>query len=223
MCGRFTLRTPAADLAEVFQLRRAPETQARYNIAPTQPVAVVRQAGKDRKLSLIRWGMVPSWSDDPNSGRPLFNARGETVAKKPEFRIAFRRRRCLIPADGFYEWKKTEAGTRQPFFIRLAKDGPFAFAGLWECWRRDDALAIESCTIITTEANKLLRHLHDRMPVILADEDFDAWLDPTIDDPGTLQALIQPLPAEALTAYRVSTLVNSPRNESPECIVRLSA
>src|ERR1700689_102240 len=135
MCGRFTLRTPARDLVEIFELLREPELPARYNIAPTQNVAVIRQDGKSRQLSMMRWGLVPTWSKDPKAGPPLINARSETIATKPSFRTAFKRRRGLIPAAGFYEWQKTDSKTKIPHYIRMAKDRPFAFAGLMECWR----------------------------------------------------------------------------------------
>jgi putative SOS response-associated peptidase YedK len=218
MCGRFTLRTPAVDLVEIFQLLHMPELTPRYNIAPTQPVAVVRQEGKQRELSLLHWGLIPSWSKDPKLGASLINARAETVATKPAFRTAFKRRRCLIPVDGFYEWKKTEGKTKQPYYIRLSKEGPFAFAGLWEHWEGPDSSAVESCTIITTEANDLLRPWHDRMPVILPEEEYARWLDPKLEDAGTLTGLLKPYPPSEMTAYPVSTLVNNPRNESPRCI-----
>ena len=178
MCGRFTLRTPARDLVEIFELLREPEFSPRYNVAPTQRIAVIRQYGKDREFSDMRWGLVPSWSKDPKAGPPLINARAETVATKPSFRTAFRRRRCLIPADGFYKWQKTDSKTKIPHYIRMAKDRPFAFAGLWECWQGGDGSPLESCTIVTTEANDLMRPLHDRMPVILPEKDFAKWLDP---------------------------------------------
>src|SRR5579872_286127 len=150
MCGRFNLRTPASQLVEIFQLLRSAELKPRFNIAPTQPVAVIRQTGKDRELSLIRWGLVPSWSKDPKAGPALINARADTVATKPSFRSAFKRRRCLIPADGFYEWQKVEAKTKQPFHIRMKREHPFAFAGLWEHWKGDGSTELDSCTIITT-------------------------------------------------------------------------
>jgi putative SOS response-associated peptidase YedK len=220
MCGRFTLRTPARDLVEVFELLRDPEVSPRYNIAPTQNIAVVRQDGKNRQLSLMRWGLVPAWSKDPQAGPPLINARSETVATKPSFRTAFKRRRCLIPADGFYEWQKqADAKTKIPHYIRMAKDRPFAFAGLWEFWHDE----LESCTIVTTEANELMRPLHDRMPVILSEEQYDRWLDPKNENVAELESLLRPYPPNEMTAFPISTLVNSPRNESPECILRASA
>lgn len=220
MCGRFTLRTPAKDLLEVFQLLRTPELVPRYNIAPTQPVAVVRQVERRRELSMMRWGLVPSWSKDPKAGPPLINARADTVATKPSFRSAFKSRRCLIPADGFLEWQKTGEKTKQPFYIRLAKDHPFAFAGLWEHWEGPDSSVVDSCTIITTDANETLRPIHDRMPVILQDDEYDRWLDPKCDDPSKL---LKSYPAEEMTAFPVSTLVNSPRNESAACIDPVAA
>jgi putative SOS response-associated peptidase YedK len=203
---------------EVFQLLRTPELVPRYNIAPTQPVAVVRQVEGRRQLSLMCWGLVPAWSKDPKAGPPLINARADTVATKPSFRSAFKSRPCLIPADGFFEWQKTGEKTKQPFYIRLAKDRPFAFAGLWERWESTDSAVVESCVIITTDANDALRPLHDRMPVILPDDKYDRWIDPKIGDPATLQGLLKPYPADEMTAYPVSTFVNNPRNESPRCL-----
>ncbi len=218
MCGRFTLRTPPKDLVEIFQVLRALEMPARYNIAPTQPVAVVRRGATCRELSMLRWGLVPSWAKDAKSGPPLINARADTLATKPSFRTAFKRRRCLIPADGFYEWQKGEGKTKQPFYIRLKKDDPFAFAGLWEHWEGPDNSAIDSCTIVTTDANETLRPLHDRMPVILHEEDYDRWLDPKIDDTTQLGELLKPYPSEEMVAFPISALVNNARNESAECI-----
>ena len=223
MCGRFTLRTPARDLVEVFELLREPELSPRYNIAPTQRVAVVRQSGKDRELGVMRWGLVPSWSKDPKAGPPLINARAETVATKPSFRTAFKHRRCLIPADGFYEWQKTDSKTKIPHYIRMAKDRPFAFAGLWETWHGNDGSALDSCTIVTTDANDLMRPLHDRMPVILPEENFAQWLDPKNENAPELETLLRPYSPAEMTAFPISTLVNSPRNDCPECIARASA
>lgn len=223
MCGRFTLRTPAKDVAEMFdlaprQLELAGGWRARYNIAPSQDVAVVRcQAkGHARQAAWLRWGLVPAWAADPAGGYRMINARAETAATKPSFREAFRHRRCLVPADGFYEWKRG-AKPKQPYYIRLQDERPFAFAGLWDAWHQGDS-AIESCTILTTDANELVADLHDRMPVILDPERFDAWLDPAAEDPARLMRLLTPYPAERMTLYPVSTVVNSPRHEGPECI-----
>ncbi len=218
MCGRFNLRTPAVELAEIFELLRTPELPPRFNIAPTQPVAVVRQVEAGRELSLLHWGLIPGWAKDPSMGARMINARSETVATKPSFRAAFKRRRCLIPADGFYEWKKTGGRTKQPFHIGMRDERPFAFAGLWEHWTGADGTAIESCTIITTEANDLLADVHDRMPVILTADDYTRWLDPKRDDKDELQSLLIPYPPDEMKAYPVGTIVNNPRNETPECI-----
>jgi putative SOS response-associated peptidase YedK len=223
MCGRFTLRTPARDLVEVFELLREPQLSHRYNIAPTQKVAVVRQDGKSRELSMMRWGLVPAWSKDPKAGPPLINARAETVATKPSFRTSFKHRRCLIPADGFFEWqKKADSKTKIPHYIRMAKSRPFAFAGLWDRWRNGEGEPLESCTIVTTEANDLMRPLHDRMPVILPEENYAAWLDPKNENLPELEALLRPYAAIEMTAFPISTMVNSPRNERPECILPAS-
>ena len=163
-------------------------------------------------------GVDPVVVQDPRVAVQMINARAETIAQKPSFRSAFRCRRCLIPADGFYEWKKTDGKTKHPFYIRLAKDRPFAFAGLWDRWERPDSPVVESCTIITTDTNDLLRPLHDRMPVILHEADYGRWLDPQLNDPAKIQGLLKPYPPEEMAAFKVSTFVNSPRNESPECI-----
>ena len=216
MCGRFTLRTPASELVEIFKLLRKADWTPRYNIAPTQSVAVIRQTAQGRELSRMHWGLIPAWSRDPKMGGRLINARAETVASKPSFRDPFRKRRCLIPADGFYEWKDTGGKTKQPYYISLRDGRPFAFAGLWEHWEGADA-AIESCTIITVEANELLRELHDRMPVILHPTDYDRWLELREPDTGRLQSLLVPYESDEMTFNAVSTVVNSPRNDSPAC------
>jgi putative SOS response-associated peptidase YedK len=223
MCGRFTLRTNARDLVEIFQQLHEVELSPRYNVAPTQSVAVIRQVERHRELSMMRWGLVPIWSKDPKAGPPLINARADTVATKPSFRTAFKKRRCLIPVDGFYEWQKTGAKTKQPFYIRMAKDHPFAFAGLWEHWRGADSSAIDSCTIITTDANDTLRPIHDRMPVILPEDEYDKWLDPKCEDPSKLCELLKPYRSEEMTAFPISTFVNSPRNDSAKCIDPLAS
>jgi putative SOS response-associated peptidase YedK len=218
MCGRFTLTTPIPVLAEWFLFPEAAPQSPRYNIAPTQAVAAVRataEAGK-RELCYFRWGLIPSWANDPAIGNRLINARSETAANKPSFRSAFRQRRCLILADGFYEWEKL-GGRKQPYYFRMRYGKPFAFAGLWERWDRDGP-PVESCTILTTSANDLLRSVHERMPVILAPADYGQWLDPAIRQPEELQPLLCPFPADAMTAYPVGLVVNNPRNETPQCI-----
>lgn len=218
MCGRFTLRASPAELVEIFRLLREPEIPPRYNIAPTQPVAAVREADGGRELAMLRWGLVPAWAKDPAIGSRMINARGESVATKPSFRSAFKHRRCLIPADGFYEWQKTGGRGKQPYLIGVEGSRPFALAGLWERWEKGEGEPLESCTIITTTANDLLADLHDRMPVILDEEDYDRWLDVKQADPGGLQSVLRPFPSERMCFYAVDTVVNSPKNEVPACV-----
>lgn len=220
MCGRFTLAVEPEDLAQAFDLAEAPDDfPPRFNIAPSQPIAAILKSPDDqeRHFQLLKWGLIPSWAKDPSIGNRLINARGETVATKPSFRAAFKRRRCLIPATGFYEWQKHKGG-KQPFYIRLRNQQPFAFAGLWETWQD-----IDTCTIITTEANEELEPIHNRMPVILNPEDYDTWLDPDNQDTAELQSLLLPFPSEAIEAYPISTHVNKPANDSPECIAPVSS
>ncbi len=219
MCGRFTLTVDPADLQEAFPWLAIPEgARPRFNIAPTQPVAVVPNTGENR-LDFYTWGLIPSWAKDPEIGNRLINARAETLAEKPSFRTAFRRRRCLILADGFYEWRLNPDGkSKTPMYIRLASGKPFAFAGLWELWNSSDGSQIYSTTIITTQPNALMQSIHNRMPVILPPETYARWLEPAERKPKELTDLLQPFPAEAMTAYSVSRLVNSPDNDRPECI-----
>ncbi len=219
MCGRFTLRTPAHRLAEAFGVRELPNLRPRYNIAPSQDVVAIRRAAEGRELALLRWGLIPSWAKERSIGNRMINARAETVAEKPAFRAAFRRRRCLIATDGFYEWRKTDGGAKQPYYIRLADEAPFAFAGLWERWAPPDEDAVESCTLITTAANDLLKPIHDRMPVILAPFDHDAWLDA---EAPSAEALLRPYPADDMIAYPIGRLVNDPRSDEAACIAPLA-
>jgi putative SOS response-associated peptidase YedK len=218
MCGRFTLSASAKTLKDLFPLLDFAEQAARYNIAPTQNVLAVRNQ-KDTaapELVQLRWGLIPAWADDPAIGNRMINARAETAATLPAFRSAFEHRRCLVLADGFFEWQKT-AGRKQPYYIRLQEGQPFAFAGLWERWRKG-ADPIESCTILTTDANDLIRPLHDRMPVILEPGMFDRWLQA---DVGELGRLLKPLPNERMVAYPVSTRVNNARIDDPGCVTPL--
>jgi putative SOS response-associated peptidase YedK len=219
MCGRFSLGVNLDDLIDAFpDFTFPPETEPRYNIAPTQNVMVVpnNTAGH---VSFFRWGLIPSWAKDMDIGSRLINARGETLAEKPSFRAAYLRRRCLILADGFYEWQTIPGSkAKQPMYIQLATKKPFAFAGLWELWRPDDT-PILSCTIITTEPNALLAPIHNRMPVILPPDTYALWLDPAEQKPIALNHLLTPYPADLMTAYPVSRLVNSPANDTPACIV----
>lgn len=224
MCGRFTLLAPGETVAELFQLSEAPALAPRYNIAPTQPVAAVRVNPDigERELTHLHWGLIPRWAKDPSIGSRMINARSETAAEKPSFRVAFKYRRCLVPADGFYEWQKLNGG-KQPVRIQMQNGLPFGIAGLWEHWQSPDGSEIESCTLLTTEPNELLQSVHNRMPVILAPQDFDLWLDPGAQHPGEVQPLLRPYPAEEMTFYAVSTHVNNPRNEDPRCIEPLAA
>jgi putative SOS response-associated peptidase YedK len=217
MCGRFTLTSSARRLQERFALAAAPEEAApRYNIAPSQPVLVIPNR-HTRVLRPARWGLIPHFATDPRIGHRQINARAESLAARPAFRAAFARQRCLIPSDGFYEWRRG-GRARTPFHIRARDGAPLAFAGLWDVWRPPVGEAIASCTIITTGANDLLAPIHDRMPVILPPEAWDAWLDPRECAPGELKPLLVPCPDEWLEAYEVSSLVNSPANEDPACI-----
>lgn len=219
MCGRFTLTDPDQDLAVQFNLPEIPDMQPRYNIAPTQPVAAVRASPDSmvREMALLHWGLIPFWAKDPNIGNRMINARSETADEKPAFRAAFKRRRCLVVADGFYEWKKQEGG-KQPFYIRLRDRRPFAFAGLWEFWKGEDEAAIESCTLLTTAPNEFIQSLHNRMPVILHPNDYEVWLDPEIQEPDVLKPLLSSYPSQQMAAYPVSRFVNSPKNDGPQCI-----
>jgi putative SOS response-associated peptidase YedK len=217
MCGRYTLATPVERLAEEFGFD-ASSTQLppNYNVAPTQSVATVLQESGERRLELLRWGLIPSWADDPQIGSRMINARAETAPEKPSFRRAFRERRCLIPADGFYEWKRTN-GAKQPYYIHMKEGRPFAFAGLWEGWQDDGGPEIRSCTILTTRPNALAHSIHDRMPVILPTASYDAWLDPEAEKEELL-ALLEPYPEDEMEAYPVSRFVNSPSNNDPRCV-----
>ena len=219
MCGRFTLFDTAASLAEAFEVAEVPSLSPRYNIAPSQAVAAVRipPSGGAREVVLLRWGLIPSWAKDPSLGDRMINARAETAAGKPAFRSAIRRRRCLVPASGFYEWKRTN-GRKQPYYIRRPDGKPFALAGLWESWEGPGAAAVESCTILTTSANELLLPIHDRMPVIVSPADYDLWLSLGIRDPGELSRLFRPFPPEEMTAFPVGTAVNNPKTDSPQLI-----
>ncbi len=222
MCGRFSLGASATTLVAQFALFEAPSWTPRYNIAPTQEVLVVVRdpTNAQRQARLYRWGLIPSWAKDPAIGNQLINAKAETAATKPAFRSAFRKRRCLILADGFFEWKK-ENRHKQPYYIRLEDGRPFAFAGLWEHWEGPEGKAIDSCTILTATPNDLLRPLHHRMAVIMGPEDYDLWLDPAIQEAERLQPLLRSYPAEAMTAYPVSTRVNNPANDSPDLVESL--
>ena len=224
MCGRFTNRLSWRELHELLDLAGTPlNLRPRYNVAPGQDIAVVRTSEDGRGLAMLRWGLIPAWARDPVIAWKLINARSETAAEKPSFRAAFRHRRCLIPADGFYEWKR-RGGTRQPWLFGLPDGAPFAFAGLWEQWRipegaaltgslaqRSTGDAVETCTILTTAANDTVAPVHGRMPVILPEDAYGPWL-------AGEQVPLAPYPADAMTAHPVSTLVNRAANEDPRCV-----
>ena len=215
MCGRFTLTADIGELQARFEFDGAGLAHApSYNIAPTQPVLAVLN-GNGRQAHLLRWGLVPSWARSASSGRPMINARAETVAERPAFRSAFSRRRCLVLADGYYEWRRS-GSSRTPYRITIASGEPFAFAGLWETWRDPSDELVRSCAIITTTANGLLRPIHDRMPVILPREHEELWLDHNVQDHHLLGSALAPYPADAMEAYEVSSLVNSVANNGPE-------
>lgn len=216
MCGRFTLRSSPDVLAEQFDIDAFEPYAARYNIAPTQPVFAVIRADDRRVGHFLRWGLLPSWAKDPRIGSPMINARAETVAEKPSFRAAFRRRRCLIPADGYYEWAATPAG-KQAWFIHRPDDACFAFAGLWEHWEHDGTV-IESCAILTCAANARLSAIHDRMPVVIEPADYTLWLASEQAAPAP-SALLRAMNDDFFALRRVTKRVNSPRNDGPDCIL----
>jgi len=218
MCGRFVIDLSPDLVATFFGLAAPPDLSRRYNVAPTQPVPVIRQ-GPDgsRQLALLRWGLVPAWAREAGAG--LINARAETVNQKPSFRQAFRQRRCILLASGFYEWQKVEKG-KVPYYVRMADGSPMPFAGIWESWRSPEGQVLESCAILTTTANATVAPIHERMPVILAPDAFAPWLDRSIHDAAQLAPLLAPSPVGALDAYPVDPLVNSPANDRPACIER---
>jgi len=220
MCGRYTLTTPGEIIAEIFDLSEPPQVDARYNVAPTQEVAAIRvdEPEGERRFVRLRWGLVPHWADDPAIGNRMINARSESAAEKPAFRASFKKKRCLVLADGFYEWQKVAGGKKQPWYFRLASGDPFAFAGLWASWNKGGGEPIESCTLLTTDANDLVRKVHPRMPVILDPADYDLWLDPAVDDRERLQPVLDAFDPARMIAFPVSTRVNSPANDDPSVL-----
>jgi len=217
MCGRFVADIPADFLKGIFSLIETPRIEPRYNVAPTQQVAVVRNQGDQNCLATLKWGLVPSWSKDLSIGSHLINARSETVAEKPSFRHAIKYRRCIVPTSGFYEWDHS-GGKKQPYYIQLADHLPMCLAGLWESWTSPDGNELETFAILTTSANKLVESIHERMPVILYPDTFNLWLSHNMHDPEQLQPLYQPYPAAEMTTHKVPDLVNNPCFDSPACI-----
>jgi putative SOS response-associated peptidase YedK len=217
--------TVGKDLAERFKLEEVPDLKPRYNIAPTQLVAIIRldRDTLKRRLVLVKWGLVPFWAKDSLLGNRLINARAESAAEKPAFRAAFKSRRCLVPADGYYEWKKGIGGQKQPYLARNADGTPFAFAGLWEKWQAPEDQVLESCTILTTDANDLTQPIHDRMPVIVHPKDYALWLDLDVKDPNLLKPMLRPYPSEKMVAEPVSPKVNKASYDAPDCIETISS
>jgi putative SOS response-associated peptidase YedK len=223
MCGRFTLFAPIPVLCDAFDAQAPEDLAPRYNIAPSQPVLTLRVSpGTDhREFVRTRWGLIPSWAKDPEVGTRLINARSETAHEKPAFRAAFRSRRCLVPANGFYEWRRAER-TKQPYFVRMRDGRPFGLAGLWETWENPEGSRTESCAILTTEANAVVSPLHNRMPVIVPPEQYGRWLEPGNAKLDDLKALLTPYPPDPMDAYPVSPRMNRPGVDDPACIVPLA-
>ena len=219
MCGRFSLHMQIADLQLAFKGFVFPdEVEAHYNIAPSQQILHVANDG-ERTVGSAKWGLVPFWAKDPKIGNRMINARGETLTSKPAFRDAYRNKRCLIIADGFYEWKQSGDGkTKTPMYITLTGGRPFAFAGLYDTWKQEDGEHLKTCTIITTEPNELIADIHNRMPVILPEQAYDLWLDHDTTEAEILNGLLVPYPADEMTAHPVANTVNSPRNDVANCI-----
>lgn len=217
MCGRFSLKSTMRAIEDEFSIERSDiDFQPRYNIAPTQNIAAIIQ-DETRKLTTLRWGLIPSWAKDPTIGNRMINARSETLLEKPSFKAAFKKRRCLIIADGFFEWKKSRQ-EKIPMYIYLKDENLFTFAGIWETWRSGDGKAIHSCAIITTSPNEFMSSIHNRMPVILSKNNRDSWLDTSNQTEKHLIDLLKPYPSEAMAAHQVSKIVNSPLNDIPACI-----
>jgi len=222
VCGRFVRQILVDAIIDEFGVEEVScDLNPSYNVAPTQQVAVIIEDGL-KKLVSVRWGLVPYWAQDLSGGSKLINARAETINQKAAFKEAFQWRRCLVVADGFYEWRKNGA-IREPIFIRLKNGRSFGFAGLYENWISPGGENIRTCTIITTEPNEIMRPIHDRMPVIVPKDQEDRWLDPDCQDLETLLPILRPYPAEEMETCQVSSLVNSPANDAPECIIPASA
>ncbi|MCB2202948.1 SOS response-associated peptidase [bacterium] len=223
MCGRFTITLDPGELQELLELGPYIHiVQPRYNVAPSQPIPIVKDP-TSRAVELYLWGLVPFWAKDPQIGNRMINARAETAHEKPSYRAAFKYRRCLIPADGFYEWSASgKGGAKTPYLFKLKDDGPFTFAGLYEHWQSPDGGELHSCTILTCAPNELVRRYHNRMPVMLSKQDRWAWLDPD-QKQDALRDLLQPYPAEEMKTYAVSRAVNSPKNDNPSVVEPVEA
>lgn len=224
MCGRYSLYADYSALLERFNIEEVSidesEYAPSYNIAPTHQVLAVVNDGTKNRLGMLRWGLIPPWAKDEKIGSKMINARAETAAEKPSFRNAFKKKRCLIIADSFYEWRRTD-NHKTPMRIKLKSGEPFAFAGLWESWKSPEGKTISTCSILTTKPNDLMATIHDRMPVVLSKEAEKVWLDPKVDDPEVLGELLKPFDASEMEAYEVSSAVNSPKNNGPELIEKV--
>lgn len=221
MCGRFVTVIPYEELKQIFDLVESQtRPEERYNVAPTQQVAVVRSTGEHNVLTSMRWGLIPSWSKDASIASHTINARCETVAEKPSFRHAIKYNRCIIPISGFYEWTHS-GGKKTPHYIYLSGNSPMSLAGIWAHWKSPEGKELETFSILTTSANSLIQPLHDRMPVILQPYDYDLWLSKNVHNPHELTHLYQPYPADKMMLHEVSSLVNNPRFGSPTCIVQV--
>ena len=234
MCGRFARFSPAHIFRMLFQLDEFMDLVPQYNIAPGQDVYTIRgivirdeqqrtasSGNFNKEVSALKWGLIPFWSKDPTIGNRLINSRSETVAEKPAFREAFKKRRCLIPTDGFYEWQKQKDGSKQPYFIHMEDKQPFAFGGIWEQWKNPKGGMVETFSILTTEPNKTVKPIHNRMPIIIDQSDFNFWLDPMIQEPEEVKSLLKPYTAKEMEAYPISKYVNSPSNKGEQCIEKL--
>jgi putative SOS response-associated peptidase YedK len=224
MCGRFTLTASIEEIIDRFMVESFLEEELyspSYNIAPSQSVLAVINDGKSNRMGFLKWGLIPPWAKDPTIGNKLINARAETLTEKPSFRNAFKKKRCLIIADSFYEWKRHEDQSKTPMRIKLKEDDLFAMAGIWESWKSPEGRSIYSCAVITTEPNELMKNIHDRMPCILEQSDEKIWLDPALADSAYLNQCLQPLDEALMEAYEVSSLVNSPKNNSIELVKKI--
>lgn len=224
MCGRFTLTATFEEIIDRFDIESFMEAELyspSYNIAPSQSVLAVINDGRSNRMGFLKWGFIPPWAKDLSIGNKMINARAETITEKPSFRHAFKKKRCIVIADSFYEWKRQEDQSKTPIRIKLKSDELFAMAGIWEGWKSPDGKTLYTCSVITTGPNKLMKDIHDRMPVILNREDEKTWLDPTISDTTLLQPLLVPFDDEAMESYEVSSLVNSPKNNQPELIQKI--
>ncbi|WKA54243.1 SOS response-associated peptidase [Planococcus shixiaomingii] len=224
MCGRYSLFADYSAILERFDIEEVSIDESdyspNYNIAPSQQVVAIVNDGTKNRLGLLRWGLIPPWAKDAKIGSKMINARAETVAEKPSFRNAFKKKRCLIVADAFYEWRRTDE-QKTPMRIKMKSGEPFAFAGLWESWKSPDGKTINTCSILTTKPNDLMATIHDRMPVVLSKEAEKVWLDPSVQDPEALGELLKPFDANEMEAYEVSSEVNSPKNNGPQLIEKV--